>query len=181
MSADDHKAFQHPATITAAALGASRPEGGGVVPIINPATTYEKGNAHMYYRNSGPGLADAEAVLNTLEGGAGALLFSSGMAAATHLLLALGPGAHILAPEGMYWFMRDWLKKTAPAMGLEVSFYANTDLDAIRTGIRPKPRRCGSKPRPIRTGRSPTSRRRLKSRTMPVPSCLSIPLVPRRS
>ena len=137
MHADDPKPFQHPATIAAAALGASRPEGGGVVPILNPATTYEKGNAHMYYRNGGPGLADAEAVLNTLEGGAAALLFSSGMAAATHLLLALGPGAHILAPEGMYWFMRDWLKKTAPAMGLDVSFYTNTDLDAMRSAIRP--------------------------------------------
>ena len=137
MHADDPKLFQHPATIAAAALGAGRPEGGGVVPIINPATTFEKGNEHMYYRNSGPGLADAEAVLNKLEGGAGALLFSSGMAAATHLLLALGPGGHILAPEGMYWFLRDWLKKTAPAMGLEISFYANTDLDAIRAAIRP--------------------------------------------
>ena len=66
-----------------------------------------------------------------------ALLFSSGMASATHLLLALGPGSHILAPETMYWFLRSWMTKQAPALGLEISLYPNGDLDAVKAGIRP--------------------------------------------
>ena len=49
------------------------------------------------------------------------MVFSSGMAAATALLLSLGQGAHVIAPETMYWFLRNWLVKEAPAFGISVS------------------------------------------------------------
>jgi cystathionine gamma-synthase len=128
--------FDKPATIAAAMIGVLPSPTGDITPQIKPSTTYTTDQGYMYYRNSGPGLTDTETVLSKLEGGADALLFSSGMASATHLLLALGPGSHILAPETMYWFLRSWMTKQAPALGLEISLYPNGDLDAVKAGIR---------------------------------------------
>ena len=129
--------FDKPATIAAAMLGIAASDNGDVAPHIKPATTYTKGKGFSYYRDDGPGLSDTEAVLSRMESGADALLFSSGMAAATHLLIALGPDSHILAPETMYWFLRSWLLKQAPAFGLSVTLYANGDTDAVRKAIIP--------------------------------------------
>lgn len=124
------------ATVAANMIGVGHTGEGDVAPPIRPSTTYLAGQGYVYYRGDGPGLSDTEAVLNNLEGGAGALLFSSGMAAATHLLLAMGPGSHVCAPESMYWFLRSWMIKEAPAFGLTVSLYANGDIDSLRSRVR---------------------------------------------
>jgi len=129
--------FTNPATIAAAMIGKSNADTGDVAPQIKPATTYAKGQGFSYYRDDGPGMADTERVLRNLEGGDGAYVFASGMAAATSLLVALGPDSHVLAPETMYWYLRSWMLKEAPAFGLAVTLYPNGDLDAIRAAIRP--------------------------------------------
>ncbi|MEX2312266.1 MAG: PLP-dependent aspartate aminotransferase family protein [Rhodospirillales bacterium] len=129
--------YDKPATISAAMIGIAESENGDIAPHIKPATTYQKGKGYSYYRDDGPGLSDSEEVLKRLECGADALLFSSGMAAATHLLIGLGPDSHILAPETMYWFLRSWMLKQAPAFGLTVTLYPNGDTEAVRKAIIP--------------------------------------------
>jgi cystathionine gamma-synthase len=129
--------FNDPATIAASMIGIAGTETGDVAPHVKPATTYAYGQGYVYYRDNGPGLTDTEEVLRNLEGGDGALAFASGMAAATSLLIALGPGAHVVAPETMYWFLRNWMIKDARAFGLTVTLYPNGDLDAIASAIRP--------------------------------------------
>ena len=129
--------FTNPSTIAAAMIGTRASESGDVAPQIKPATTYAKGHGYSYYRDDGPGMADVEQVLMRLEGGQGAMVFASGMAAATCLLTALGPGAHVIAPETMYWYLRSWMLKEAPAFGLRVTLYPNGDLAVMQAAIEP--------------------------------------------
>ncbi len=129
--------FDKPATILAAALGAEVPATGDLAPQIKPATTYDRDKGFLYYRNSGPGMEDTERVLAALDNGEQALLFSSGMAAATGFLIALGPGAHVVAPKSMYWLLRNWMLSDAADFGLTVTQVDNGDIDAIAAAIRP--------------------------------------------
>src|SRR6478735_4105521 len=73
-----------------------------------------------------------------LEGAHEALLFGSGMAAATSLVLALPPGAHILAPRVMYWSLRNWLTTAAPRFGYRVDIVDMENLAAVRAAMRPE-------------------------------------------
>ncbi len=59
-------------------------------------------------------------MINALEGGHQALLFASGMAAATAVFQGLKPGDHVLAPRVMYWSLRNWLMGFATDWGLDV-------------------------------------------------------------
>lgn len=129
--------FTDPATIAASMIGISDAETGDVAPHVKPATTYEYGKGYSYYRGTAPGLEDTERVLARLEGGEAAMVFASGMAAATSLLVSLGSDTHVVAPETMYWFLRNWMIKDAPAFGLSVTLYKNGDLDSIRNAIEP--------------------------------------------
>ncbi|MBC7817224.1 MAG: PLP-dependent transferase, partial [Planctomycetaceae bacterium] len=69
------------------------------------------------------------------EQGTDALVFSSGMAAATACFLALDPGDHVIAPTVMYWALRNWLTTFARRWGLEVSLVDTTKLDELRAAI----------------------------------------------
>ena len=81
---------------------------GAVVPAWQPATTHEKTpeSAFTYLRNGGPVFESAEKRLAALEGGVGALLFSSGMAAADAVFRTLPVGSHVIIPEIMYWALK---------------------------------------------------------------------------
>ncbi|MEJ1968187.1 MAG: PLP-dependent transferase [Rhizomicrobium sp.] len=59
-----------------------------------------------YARADNPTYDQAEAVLASLENGAAAMLFASGMAAATAVFLALKPGDHVVVSKVMYWSLR---------------------------------------------------------------------------
>ena len=132
-----------PATLAARALGAVDPLTHGVTPPIQPATTFERApdyslaGRHGYGRPDNPTFEPPEALLAALEGGAAALLFSSGMAAATSVFQALAPGDHVLAPRVMYWGLRNWLLGFARAWGLAVDLIDMTDLTAVAAGVQP--------------------------------------------
>jgi len=79
----------------------------------------------------------AEAVIAALEGASEALLFGSGMAAATAVVLALPQGAHVVAPREVYWGVRNWLTQTAPKFGYSVDLVDMSDLDAVREAVKP--------------------------------------------
>ena len=60
-----------------------------------------------------------------------------GMAAATAVFQALAPGDHVLAPQVMYWSLRNWLMKFATQWGLRVDLVDMTDPDAVRRAVLP--------------------------------------------
>ena len=129
---------QHPSTIAAQALGAIDSATGAVSPPIHPSSTYERDADNQYRRGRNYSRADnptydqPEAVLTTLEKGAGAALFSSGMAAATCVFQALAPGDRVVVPKVMYWSLRNWLNTFARDWGLHVEIVDMTDLDAVK-------------------------------------------------
>lgn len=106
------------------------PATGGVVPPVQPSTTFARDEsyalicaAHSYARDENPVYGCAEAMLQALEGGEDALLFASGMAAASAVFQALEPGARVVAPTVMYWGLRHWLIDFAETWGLALDFY----------------------------------------------------------
>src|SRR5215210_9240952 len=95
-------------SLTAQALGHVDPHTRAIVPPIHVSTTYlrDEDNAYSsgyaYGRPDNATVRETESVIAMLEGAeAGALLFSSGMAAATAVFQALEPGDHVLAPKVM--------------------------------------------------------------------------------
>ena len=132
-----------PRSQAARALGWIDRETRAVTPPIHPASTFLRDpdnqyrSGYSYARDSNPTYDQAEALLCELEGGAGAMLFASGMAAAGAVFLNLRPGDHVLAPRVMYWGLRKWLLEFAVPWGLDVDFIDMCDLAAIGAALRP--------------------------------------------
>ena len=132
-----------PRTIAAQALGAIEPETKGVALPVHVSTTFIRDPDNQYRTGYSYGRPDnatvrqTEAVIAALEGAHEALLFGSGMAAATSVVLALPPGSHVLAPEVCYWGLRDWLKNEAPLFGYRVDLVDMSNVDAVRAAMQP--------------------------------------------
>lgn len=132
-----------PATIAAQALGWIDARTRAISPDIAMSSTFERDpdnqyrTGYAYARADNPAFDQPEAVLTALEGGAAAMLFASGMAAATAVFQALAPGDHVAAPEVMYWSLRHWLRDDAQRWGLKVDFVDMTDLAAVKNAVRP--------------------------------------------
>ena len=132
-----------PATAAAQALGWIDEKTRAVNPPLHTSTTYLRDpdnqyrSGRGYIRADNPAFDQAEALLNHLEHGAGAMLFSSGMAAATSVFLALHPGDHVIAPKVMYWGLRNWLQSFATEWGLRVELVDTTDLAALAKAVQP--------------------------------------------
>src|SRR6478672_201847 len=112
-------------TIAAQALGAIEPETKGVALPVHVSTTYLRDpdnqyrSGYVYGRPDNATVRQAEEVLAGLEAAEQAALFGSGMAAATSVILALGAGAHVVAPREVYWAFRHWLLDAAPRLGIK--------------------------------------------------------------
>jgi len=132
-----------PASLAAQAMGWIDPVTKAVVPPIHMASTYQRDedNAYrsgrIYARADNPTFDQAETTLAALEGGAKALIFSSGMSAATACFLALAPGDHVVAPKVMYWSLRNWLGTFATNWGLRIEFVDADRTDAITAAVKP--------------------------------------------
>ena len=131
-----------PETRNAQALGQVDALTGGITPAIQPSTTflrdenYQLVNArHSYGRAENPGFDIAESVLAELEGGAAALLFSSGMSAATAIVQSLLPGDRIVAPKVMYWGLRKWLIAFCKRWGLRLALFDASDSRALERAV----------------------------------------------
>ncbi|MBL8590905.1 MAG: aminotransferase class I/II-fold pyridoxal phosphate-dependent enzyme [Methylobacteriaceae bacterium] len=108
--------------------------------VRDPDNQYR--SSFVYGRPDNATVREAEEVIAMLEGAAGALVFGSGMSAATALFLSLAPGEHVVAPQVMYWALRNWLKVDAAAWGLTVDFVDATDPDAIARAVKPGVTKC---------------------------------------
>lgn len=132
------------ATLTAQALGDIDPQTKSLVLPIYPATTYQRDadnqyrSGNVYSRDDNPTYKPVENLLCQLEHGSDALLFSSGMAAAVSVFQALRPGDHVIAPQVMYWSLRNWLLDFATQWGLQITLVDCTDTNAVEAAIIPK-------------------------------------------
>jgi cystathionine gamma-synthase len=132
-----------PQTLAAQALGWIDEATRAVIPPIHLATTFIRDADNQYRTGRSYGRADnptydqPERLLAELEGGAAAMTFASGMAAATAVFLTLRPGDHVVAPRVMYWGLRKWLLGFATDWGLQVELVAGDDLDALRAAVVP--------------------------------------------
>jgi cystathionine gamma-synthase len=130
-----------PKTMAAQMAGAVEPVTQAVVPPVHVATTFIRDPDNQYRTGFSYGRPDnatvqqTEAVVAALEGGEAALLFGSGMAAATAVVLALDPGAHILAPKEAYWGLRNWLSGVAPRYGYRVELVDMSHLDQVKRAV----------------------------------------------
>jgi len=133
----------HPDSIAAQALGWIDEATRAVIPPIHVSTTYLRDpdnqyrSGRVYARADNPAFDQAEAVINALEGGHEALLFASGMAAATACFQALRPGDHVLVPQVMYWSLRNWLAAFGADWGVDVESIDMTSPAALRAALRP--------------------------------------------
>jgi len=131
-----------PQTLAAQGLGRVAEPYREVVPPIHVSTTYERAadlaypGKRVYSRADNPGYDQAEALLAQLEHAAGAMLFSSGQAAAASVFLALSPGDVALVPRNMYWGFRKWLLEYMQPWGLRMELYDNASLDDVATKAR---------------------------------------------
>jgi len=138
----DANAWQ-PETLAAQALGWVDPATGGLSPVLQPSTTFERAgdlsfpHGRAYARGGSPAPEQAEALLAQLEGGAGAMLFASGMAAATAVFQTLGPGDHVILPKVMYWALRNWVLVFAGKWGISVDLVDMGRTAAVEAALRP--------------------------------------------
>jgi cystathionine gamma-synthase len=127
-----------PSTIAAHAGGPADRFTGGVISPIHLATTFERAgdnsvpHGNVYARADNPSFRQVESTLAKLENAADALVFASGMAAATAVFMALSPGDHVVAPKQMYWALRSWLQTEATRWGLNVDLVDMTDLNEVK-------------------------------------------------
>ena len=131
-----------PETVAAQALGWIETRTRAIAPPVHLTSTFERDpdnlyrSGYDYSRPHNPAFDQPEAVLAKLENGAAAMLFSSGMAAATAVFQSLAPGDHVIAPKVMYWSLRNWLANFATQWGIAVEFVDMTNLDALRAAMR---------------------------------------------
>lgn len=111
--------YKHPNTVSARADGFSDEASGGVVPPMQPSTTFLRNENYdlivpenSYGRDDNDQVRLAERIICKLEGGEDSLLFASGMASISALLSPLKRGDKLLLQEGCYWgstaFIRDY-------------------------------------------------------------------------
>ncbi|NIZ91298.1 cystathionine gamma-synthase [Kineococcus rubinsiae] len=124
------------------------PSTGAVVTPIYQVSTYKQdgvgglrtglGTGYEYSRSGNPTRTALEEQLASLEQGAAAFAFASGLAAEDAILRALlKPGDHVVIPNDAYGGTYRLVKQVAEPWGVEHSPADLADLDAVRAAIRP--------------------------------------------
>jgi len=130
--------MKKPATIASHAAGAIDAQSGGVVPAIQPATTFMRDEAYglvrpdnIYLRDDSDTVRTAEKVLAQLEGAAQALVFPSGMAAIAALFRTLPDGSNVVVQSGIYWGTTKWVRDFTARRGITLTEVDCADTDAL--------------------------------------------------
>ncbi len=93
-----------------------------------------------YGRGGNPTREAFQVALAALEGGERGFAFASGLGAETTLLLTLRPNDHVVLADDVYGGTYRLLARVLAPWGLAFSTVDLTDLDALRTAIRPETR-----------------------------------------
>src|SRR3954453_17274068 len=120
------------------------PTTGGVIPPIFATSTYKQDGVgglrggYEYSRSANPTRTALEQTIAALEEGEKGFAFSSGLAAEHTLLTALcRPGDHVVIPDDAYGGTYRLFAKVEAPWGLEYTPAPVSDVDAMRTAIRP--------------------------------------------
>ncbi len=117
------------------------PATGALIPPLVSSATYARGadyelpDEFLYSRYGSPTVRHAEQLLAELDGGAGALLFGSGMAAATTVFETLARGDEIVAPRIMYHGAQDWLHRIAERRGVVLTLFDAAQDGALEEAV----------------------------------------------
>ncbi|MGJ8680822.1 cystathionine gamma-synthase family protein [Paraglaciecola sp.] len=125
------------------------PENGAVHQATNNSVLFEfkdaqgivdvfqgKKAGHVYGRSSTGSAAALQNILNHLEGGVGAVTFSTGMAAITSTMLSLfKAGDHIIVSHFLFGNTRS-LTETMESLGIQLSFVDVTDVRNVENAFR---------------------------------------------
>jgi cystathionine gamma-synthase len=113
---------------------------GAVTPPIYLSSTYafagfERSRTHDYSRTSNPSRDMLADTLAKLEGGAGAIVVSSGMAAVDLVLSLLGPDELVVAPHDCYGGTHRLLSLRSDRKQFDVCFVDQSDEKALADGL----------------------------------------------
>jgi cystathionine gamma-synthase len=131
---------------------------GAIAPPIQLSTTFERNasdgepaHGYSYIRDHNPTQTRLEAALAAIDSGEAALVFASGMAAASALFQSLPSGSHVLLPEDGYYAVRILATDFFPRWGLTHDLTTMGDLDRVRKAMRPNTRAvwCESPSNPL--------------------------------
>jgi len=134
-----------PATLAVRAALGSDTQHGAVVPPIYLSTTYafkqfgEKGT-YDYTRSGNPTRDQLADALASLEGGAGAVVTASGMAAVMLLCQFLGPNDLLVAPHDCYGGTYRLFDALAKRGCIRAEFIDQTDAAAVAAALAKKPK-----------------------------------------
>lgn len=137
----------HPATIAAQAGGFIDSASGGVVPPLQPSTTFVRDTTYalvrpdnIYSRDDSDITRLAESLLAELEGASEARLFPSGMAAIAALFRALPADARVVVQSGIYWGTTKWVRDFCDRRDIALTEVDAADEKALKaavSGLRP--------------------------------------------
>jgi len=119
------------------------PSTGGIVPPLQPATTFARDDGYellgdySYSRHGSPGADRVEALAAELDEGAEARVFASGMAAIVALFETLESGQHVAAPTVMYYGAQEWLRRLSDKRGIGLTLFEAADPAALEAALRP--------------------------------------------
>lgn len=132
----------HPETIAVQALGAIDGVTGGVVPPIQPSTTFARETdyslmvpGNVYARDDAPTVREAEAIIAALEKAATARLFASGMAAIATLLRAASDRP-IVVQKGIYYGTQMFALRALAEKGVDVRWFEADRLDTLAEALK---------------------------------------------
>ncbi len=119
-------------TLAARAGGFIDAASGGVVPPIQPSTTFVRDEAYeplveanVYGRDDSDIVRIGETLIASMERADAALLFPSGMAATAAVMRTVPNGGAIVAQSGIYWGTTKWLREFCQRRAIDL-----TEVDA---------------------------------------------------
>ena len=121
------------------------PATGAVVPPIHLASTFRQPGAGVwgefdYSRSGNPTRSALQSTMASLEGGCGALAFSSGMSAIHAVTMLLRSGDHVIAGSDLYGGAYRLLHKICDRAGVSVTLVNLIDVAAVEAAIQPSTR-----------------------------------------
>ncbi|WP_153559173.1 trans-sulfuration enzyme family protein [Roseimaritima sediminicola] len=119
------------------------PQTGAVVPPVHLASTFRQPGSgqwgqYDYSRSGNPTRSGLQQTLASLEGGCGALAFSTGMAAIHCVTMLLESGQHVVAGCDIYGGAYRLLHNICNRSGIEVTLVDMTDAQNVADAIRPE-------------------------------------------
>lgn len=111
------------------------------IPIYQSSTFKQDGVGNFTYeyaRTGNPTREALEKLIADIEGGARGFAFGSGMAAITAVVHLFSSGDHLILTDDVYGGSFRVMTKVFNRFGIDVSFVDTTDLDAVKSEIRPE-------------------------------------------